>query len=55
MRSTHISDPEILRMVQESLPKKTHKPISPEVVALLEESNDSSNSASDSDTSDIVT
>ena len=55
MRSTHISDPEILRMIEESLPKKAHKPISPEVVSLLEESNDSSNSASDSDDSDIVT
>ena len=49
MRSTYYSDPEILRIVEKSLPKKSTKKISPEVMNLLAESIDSSISESDSD------
>ena len=52
-RITHTSDPEILEILQKSLPKKTSQPMSPEVTKLLLITNDSgdSNSSSDSDLS----
>ena len=49
MRSTHYSDPEILRIIEKDLPKRSTKQMSPEVINLLEESIDSSTSESDSD------
>ena len=51
LRSTNYSDPDILRIVEKDLPKKSTKQISPEVMGLLEESNGPSdtNSLSDSD------
>ena len=56
-RSTHISDPDILEILEESLPKKTPQPISLEVLKLLvannSDSDSSSDSSSDSDDSDI--
>ena len=48
MRSTHYSDPEILRIIEKDLPKRSTKQMSPEVINLLEESIDSSISESDS-------
>ena len=48
MRSTHYSDPEILRIIEKDLPKRSTKQMSPEVIDLLEESIDSSISESDS-------
>ena len=48
LRSTHRSDPEILKIIEKSLPKKSHQTISPEVMVLLEESDDSTDSDSDS-------
>ena len=61
MRSTHTSDPDILEILQESLPKKVSKPISLEVMKLLlnndsddsDSSSDSDDSMDDSDDSDI--
>ena len=35
MRSTHTSDPEILEIIEQSLPKKSNTPMSPEVMNLL--------------------
>ena len=52
MRSTHYSDPEILRIIEKDLPKKSTKEMSPEVMNLLEESNNSSHSESDLGDSD---
>jgi hypothetical protein len=61
LRSTHTSDPDILEILQESLPKKVSKPISLEVMKLLltndsddsDSSSDSDDSMDDSDDSDI--
>ena len=53
MRSTNYSDPEILRIIKKDLPKKSTKEMSPEVMNLLEESNNSSHSESDLDDSDV--
>ena len=53
MRSTHTSDPDILEIIEQSLPKKSHTPMSPEVMNLLLtnviHSDSDSNSDSDSD------
>ena len=52
MRSTHTSDPDILEILQESLPKKVSRPISLEVMKLLlNNDSDDSDSSSDSDDS----
>ena len=54
-RSTHISDPDILEILEKSLPKKTPEPISLEVLKLLltnDSDSDSSSDSSDSDDSD---
>ena len=51
MRQTHISDPDILRIIESSRPKRQHKPISPEVLALLVDSNNPDDSELDSDDS----
>ena len=53
-RSTHTSDPDILEILEESLPKKISQPISLEVLKLLvaNDSDSSSDSSSDSDDSD---
>ena len=48
MQSTHYSDPEILRIIEKDLPKRSTKQMSPEVIDLLEESIDSSISESES-------
>ena len=62
LRSTHTSDPVILEILQESLPKKVSKPISLEVMKLLltidsdsssDSSSDSDDSMDDSDDSDV--
>ena len=53
MRQTHISDPDILRIIENGRPKHENKPISPEVLALLVDSNDSHDSHSDSNDSDM--
>ena len=56
MRSTHTSDPEILEIIEQSLPKKSHTPMSPEVMNLLLtnviDSESDSDSTSSSDNSD---
>ena len=54
MRSTHTSDPEILEIIEQSLPKKTHTPMSPEVMNLLLTNviDSDSDSTSDSDNLD---
>jgi hypothetical protein len=52
-RQTHISDPDILKFIEKSRPKKLHTPISPEVQALLVFSNDSDDLQPDSDGSDM--
>ena len=54
MRSTHYSDPEILKIIEKDLPKRSTKQMSPEVMNLLEESIDSSISESDSDDSIVM-
>ena len=42
LHSTHASDLEILKIIEDSLPKKPNSPISPEVIRLLADSiNDS--------------
>ena len=51
LRQTHISDPDILKIIESSRPKRQHKPISPEVLALLVDSNNSDDSEFDSDDS----
>ena len=54
MRSTHTSDPEILEIIEQSLPKKSHTPMSPEVMNLLLTNviDSDSDSTSSSDNSD---
>ena len=52
-RCSHTSDPYILKILQDSLPEKTHMPISPEVMQLLDDPNNIIDSDSDSDNSDI--
>ena len=55
-RSTHISDPDILEILEKSLPKKIPEPISLEVLKLLltnDSDSDSSSDSSDSDDSDV--
>ena len=52
MRSTHTSDPDILEILQQSLPKKVSKPISLEVMKLLLTNDSDSDSSSDSDDMD---
>ena len=52
-RQTHISDPEILKIIEKSRPKKLNTPISPEVQALLMFSNDSDDLQPDSDDPDM--
>lgn len=49
LRSTYASDPNILKIIQESLPKKPDKRISPQVQELLDNPSDISDSNSDSD------
>ena len=48
-RSTHTSDPDILEILEESLPKKIPQPISLEVLKLLLSNDSDSDSSSDSD------
>ena len=54
MRSTHTSDPDILEIIEQSLPKKSHTPMSPEVMNLLLTNviDSDSDSTSSSDNSD---
>ena len=49
MRQTHISDPDILKIIENGRPKHKNKPISPDVLALLVTSNDSNSDSNDSD------
>ena len=48
LRQTHISDPKILKIIENSRPEHEHKPISPEVLALLVESDESHSDSNDS-------
>ena len=48
-RSTHISDPDILEILEVSLPKKIPQPISLEVLKLLVSNDSDSDSSSDPD------
>ena len=57
-RSTHTSDPDILEILEKSLPKTVSKPISLEVMKLLlgndsDSSSDSSMDSDDQDDSDV--
>ena len=54
LRSTYASDPKILKIIENSLPTKSSKPISPEVNELLLDDNAIlSDSNSDSDESEV--